>query len=220
MITVQNLKKVYMRGNREVTAIDNISLDIPEGDFVSIVGPSGSGKSSLLLMLGGMLSPTDGKVFIQKKSLYDLSLSARTAFRQKIIGFAFQTFHLIPYLSALQNVQVPLLLSGFSNREQQAKAQSLLERVGLKDRMDHTPSELSIGQQQRIALARMLANDPSLILADEPTGNLDPKMAEQMIQFLLELNHEKRTIVLVTHDQNIANSSKRIIKLSPGGMII
>lgn len=217
MISAKGLKKVYKRGQREIVAVDDISLEIPEGDFISIVGPSGSGKSSLLLMLGGMLSPSQGKVIIGEDSLYELDENVRAALRQKKIGFVFQTFNLIPYLSALQNVQVPLLLSGCTEKQQKEKAEALLERVGLKNRMDHKPFELSVGQQQRVALARMLANDPSIILADELTGNLDPEMTQQVMDFLLELNQEKRTIVLVTHDRHVAQHAKRTLTLAQGG---
>lgn len=219
MIKVASVSKKYKRDNKEVTAIDQISLDIMKGDFVSIIGPSGSGKSSLLLMLGGMLSPTEGSILIDQESLYDLTANDRAALRQKKMGFVFQTFNLIPYLSAIQNVQLPLLLAGIDEKKQQAKAQELLERVGLSERMDHKPSELSVGQQQRIALARMLANDPSIIFADEPTGNLDPEMSRQVINFFLELNQEGRTIIMVTHDMKVAKQAKRIITISTGGKV-
>lgn len=219
MLAVKNVSKVYKKGDQEVKAIDEISLEIPAGDFVSLIGPSGSGKSSLLLMLGGMLTPSAGSIFIEGESLYDLNPSQRAALRQKKMGFVFQTFNLIPYLSALQNVQVPLLLSGADEKMQQERAEMLLQRVGLSDRMHHTPSELSVGQQQRIALARMLANDPSIILADEPTGNLDPEMSRQVINFLIELNEEGRTIVLVTHDMKVAAQAKRTLTISKGGTL-
>lgn len=220
MLKVKNVSKTYKKKDAEVRAIDNISLEIPSGDFVSIIGPSGSGKSSLLLMLGGMLSPSSGQVFIDNESLYDLKPCEIANLRQKKIGFVFQTFNLIPYLSALQNVQVPLLLSGLDEKSQMQKATYLLNRVGLNDRMHHKPSELSVGQQQRVALARMLANDPSIILADEPTGNLDPEMSQTVINFLTDLNKEGRTIVLVTHDMKIANYAKRSVTISKGGMLV
>lgn len=219
MIKVKNISKIYKKNAEEVKAIDNVSLEISSGDFVSIIGPSGSGKSSLLLMLGGMLTPSFGKVFIDEESLYDLTPNARATLRQKKIGFVFQTFNLIPYLSSLQNIQVPLLLMGIDAKEQKERAEYLLKRVGLEDRMYHKPSELSIGQQQRIALARMLANDPSIILADEPTGNLDPEMSQTVIKFLTDLNQEGRTIVVVTHDMKIANQAKRKVMISKGGTL-
>lgn len=220
MLKVQNVSKIYKKGSQEVRAIDNISLMIPRGDFVSIIGPSGSGKSSLLLMLGGMLSPSLGQIFIDEDSLFDLNPNERARLRQKKMGFVFQTFNLIPYLSAIQNVQVPLFLSGIDEKQQKERAEVLLERVGLGDRMNHIPSELSVGQQQRIALARMLANDPSIILADEPTGNLDPEMSQHVINFLMELNQEGRTIVMVTHDMAVAKRAKRTITISKGGTLI
>jgi putative ABC transport system ATP-binding protein len=219
MLKVKNVSKIYKKNSEEVKAIDNVSLEISSGDFVSIIGPSGSGKSSLLLMLGGMLTPSLGKVFIEGQSLYDLTPDEIASFRQKKIGFVFQTFNLIPYLSSLQNVQVPLLLSGVGAKEQKERAEYLLKRVGLEDRMQHRPSELSVGQQQRIALARMLANDPSIILADEPTGNLDPEMSQTVIKFLEDLNREGRTIVMVTHDMKIANQAKRKVLISKGGTL-
>lgn len=219
MLKVKSVSKIYKKRDQEVKAIDNVTLEIPKGDFVSIIGPSGSGKSSLLLMLGGMLSPSLGKVFIDDESLYDLSPNEIAALRQKKMGFVFQTFNLIPYLSAIQNVQLPLLLGGLQAKDQVEKAKYLLERVGLDDRMDHKPSELSVGQQQRIALARMLANDPSIILADEPTGNLDPEMSQTVMKFLIELNKEGRTIVMVTHDMKVANQAKRSVMISKGGTV-
>lgn len=219
MLKVKNVSKIYQKGSQEVKAIDDVSLTISKGDFVSIIGPSGSGKSSLLLMLGGMLSPSLGKILIEEDSLYDLNPNERACLRQKKMGFVFQTFNLIPYLSAMQNVQVPLFLSGTDEKTQKERAQALLERVGLGDRMDHRPSELSIGQQQRIALARMLANDPAIILADEPTGNLDPEMSQHVINFLTELNQEGRTIILVTHDMTMANRATRTITISKGGTL-
>lgn len=220
MLKVKNVSKIYKKGSQEVRAVDDVSLAISKGDFVSIIGSSGSGKSSLLLMLGGMLSPSIGQIFIDDDSLYDLNPNERALLRQRKMGFVFQTFNLIPYLSAMQNVQVPLFLSGADEKAQKERAQNLLERVGLGDRMDHTPSELSVGQQQRIALARMLANDPAIILADEPTGNLDPEMSRHVIDFLTELNNEGRTIVMVTHDMNVAKRANRTLTISKGGTLI
>lgn len=174
---------------------------------------------TLLLLLGGMLSPSQGSVWIDAQSLYDLKPEERGALRQKKIGFVFQTFNLIPYLTALQNVQLPLLLAGDGEEMQLAKAHALLERVGLADRAEHKPAELSVGQQQRVALARMLANDPALILADEPTGNLDPEMSQQIIHFLTDLNRAGKTVVIVTHDMQVADAARRKLKLVPGGQL-
>lgn len=212
MLKVKNLSKIY----KTVKAVDDISIDIPRGDFISIIGQSGSGKSSLLLMLGGMLSPSTGSIWIDEKSLYDLSAAERATVRKKKMGFVFQTFNLIPYLTALQNVQVPLLLNGVDEKAQQHKAITLLERMGLANRLEHKPSELSIGQQQRVALARMLANDPEVILADEPTGNLDTETSSHILSFLNDLNKEDKTIVLVTHDMAVARQAKRTICISEG----
>lgn len=216
MLKVEGAKKQYKHRGQVVVAMDDMWLDIPPGDFVSVVGPSGSGKSTLLLTLGGMLSPTEGQVLLDGQSLYDLAPDQRAQVRRSKIGFVFQTFNLIPYLTALENVQVPLLLSGAAEIEQKAKATTLLQRLGLGDRMDHKPGELSVGQQQRVALARVLANDPKLVLADEPTGNLDPETSHQIMNFLGEINEEGRTVVIVTHDPRAAERTKRTLRLEAG----
>jgi putative ABC transport system ATP-binding protein len=216
MIALRSVTKKFQLRGRPVTALDNVSLEIAKGDFVAVTGPSGSGKSTFLHLLGGMLSPTAGKVHIENDSLYDLTADQRSALRKKKIGFVFQTFNLVPYLTALQNVQVPLVLAGHDEAEQQRRAETLLARVGLADRLDHKPRELSIGQQQRVALARMLANDPALILADEPTGNLDPVTADGILDFLVELHAEGRTIVMVTHDLRLARRARHVLRLLNG----
>lgn len=216
MISLHSVTKCFQHRGKPVTALANVTLEIARGDFVAIIGPSGSGKSTFLHLLGGMLSPTEGKVRIENDSLYDLPPEHRSALRKKKIGFVFQTFNLVPYLTALENVQVPLVLAGLAEAEQQRRAEALLGRVGLSDRLDHKPRELSVGQQQRVALARMLANDPALILADEPTGNLDPETAEGIMDFLGELNREGRTIVMVTHDLRLAGRAKRALRLANG----
>lgn len=218
MITLQSVSKQFQHRGKPVTALANVSLEIPKGDFVAITGPSGSGKSTFLHLLGGMLSPSEGKVRIENDSLYELTSEQRSALRKKKMGFVFQTFNLVPYLTALENVQVPLVLAGLAEEEQKSRAESLLGRVGLTDRLDHKPRELSVGQQQRVALARMLANNPSLILADEPTGNLDPETAESIMDFLHELNKEGRTIVMVTHDLRMAQRAKRALRLVNGNI--
>ena len=216
MLSIKAISKKYNHRSQSVTGLQEVTFDIPRGDFVSIVGPSGSGKSTLLLILGGMLLPTTGKVLFNGQSLYDLSPDQRAQIRKKEMGFVFQTFNLMPYLTALENVQIPLLLAGIEGDEQKRKAISLLERLGLSDRLNHVPSELSIGQQQRVALARMLANDPSVILADEPTWNLDPDTSEHVINFFEEINQEGRTIAMVTHDPNAARRAKRTFNLING----
>lgn len=218
MLSIEAVTKYYNHRSQSVTGLQEVTFNIPKGDFVSIVGPSGSGKSTLLLILGGMLLPTTGKVLFNGQSLYDLTPDQRSQIRKKEMGFVFQTFNLMPYLTALENVQIPLLLAGVDGDKQKRKAMSLLERFGLSDRLNHIPSELSIGQQQRVALARVLANDPTVILADEPTGNLDPDTSEHVINFFEEINQEGRTVVMVTHNPNAAQRAKRTIKLVNGAI--
>lgn len=218
MLRMESVSKDYAHRGKHVKALDNVTLAIPRGDFVSVVGPSGSGKSTLLLTFGGMLSPAAGRVVVDGQSVYELTLEDRALLRRKKVGFVFQTFNLVPYLTAMENVQIPLYLAGVDPGEQTKRAASLLERVGLGDRLDHKPSELSVGQQQRVALARMLANDPAVILADEPTGNLDPETGENILAFLEELNREGRTIVMVTHDLRAAGRARRILKLVDGSV--
>lgn len=219
MLKVQNVSKIYTKGSQEIKALNDLNLSVESGEFVAISGPSGSGKSSLLLTLGGMLSPTQGKVWIDGQSFYDTKHEQRANIRKEKIGFLFQSFYLIPYLSAIQNVQLPLLINGANEKEQYDRAINLLQRFGLSDRLDHKPSELSIGQQQRVALARTIANDPKIILADEPTGNLDESMSEIVISFLKEMSKEGKTVVLVTHDSNISKIANRNIMISDGKVI-
>ncbi len=216
MLEMRSVSKSYMHRGKCIKAMDDVTLEIQRGEFVSIVGPSGSGKSTFVLALGGMLSPSAGQVLIDGQSLYDLDPEERAAVRKRKIGFVFQTFNLVPYLSALENVQIPLFLAGANENDQQSKAAALLERVGLADRLDHKPSELSVGQQQRVALARMLANDPAIILADEPTGNLDPDTSHAIQDFLAEINQEGRTVVIVTHDPTAARRAGRMLRLVDG----
>ena len=219
MLKMETITKTYNHSSPSLTVLSDITVDVPDGDFVSIVGPSGSGKSTLLLMLGGMLSPSSGRVMLDGESLYDLEPDERAAIRRDKIGFVFQTFNLVPYLSAVENVQVPLFLGGMSEADQRARAASLLERLGLGDRLEHKPSQLSVGQQQRVALARVLANDPAVILADEPTGSLDPETSSQAMAFLEQVNQEGRTVVMVTHDPRVARRAKRTLRLD-GGRIL
>jgi len=219
MLKMEQVSKSYQHRRQTVRALDGATVAIAKGDFVSVVGPSGSGKSTLLLMLGGMLSPSSGRVLLAGQSLYDRSPDERARLRKAHIGFVFQTFNLVPYLTAMENVQVPLYLAGVDEPAQRERATALLERVGLGDRLDHKPAEMSVGQQQRVALARTLANDPAVILADEPTGNLDPETSREVIGFFQEFNQEGRTIVMVTHDPNAAERAKRTLKLSDGKIL-
>lgn len=206
----------YRLNNQSVKALDDVTLAMKSGEFLAVVGPSGSGKSTLLQALGGMLSPISGEVFIDGTSLYDLPCDKRAEFRRLRLGFVFQTFNLIGYLTAQQNVQVPMMLNGDSTDYQLKRSEDLLEKVGLADRMLHKPAELSSGQQQRVALARTLANDPHIIFADEPTGALDPETGLQVMSFLNDLNQEGRTIVMVTHDPKAAAMASRCIRLVNG----
>ena len=216
MYQLEQVTKTYNRRGQTVTALADSTLSLAEGEFVALVGPSGSGKTTLLSMLGGMLAPTSGRILLDGNSLYDLSVQDRTRLRLDRIGFVFQSFNLIPWLSAVENVQVPLSLAGKSATEQRQRATELLDRVGLSDRLEHRPSELSQGQQQRVALARTLANAPKIILADEPTGNLDPASREIAMDYLSGFHAEGRTIVMVTHDEFAAGYAKRTLRLVDG----
>ena len=215
MMRVENINKVFSGRHKNVQALKNISLEIKDGEFLSITGPSGSGKSTLLLTLGGMISPTSGKVFWENDPIYDWKLDKRADWRGQTIGFVFQTFNLLPYLDVYDNVGISLDLSATNGRNGKDVLR-ILERMGLSDRLEHIPSELSVGQQQRVALARALIKDPQLILADEPTGNLDPVTASEIINILKEVNREGKTIVLVTHDPDLAKLADRTIKIVEG----
>jgi putative ABC transport system ATP-binding protein len=216
VIKAENITKRYQRRDGQVLALDGVSLEVAEGEFVSIMGPSGCGKSTLLLTLGCLIRPSEGKVWLDGRSVYGLSHAEAAALRLKTIGFVFQTFNLVPYLTALENVQLPLYLSGLTPARQRVRAEQLLYQVGLGDRLSHKPSELSVGQQQRVALARTLANEPRLILADEPTGNLDPALAEEMLDHLEGLHQEGVTVVMVTHDPRLAARAQRQLRLVEG----
>ncbi len=219
MFHLQGITKIYRKRRQEVTAFRADQLDIAAGEYVAVVGPSGSGKTTLLSLLGGMLSPDSGQVLFDGQSLYELSLIERTRLRREQIGFVFQTFNLIPYLTALENVQVPLYLGGIAVSEQRDRAAALLEQVGLGNRLDHKPGELSTGQQQRVALARTLANNPRLILADEPTGNLDPESREAILSLFDGFVGDGRTIVMVTHDPAAAARATRKVLLRDGVLV-
>jgi putative ABC transport system ATP-binding protein len=219
MLDVQNVTKVYGRGPRAISALDDVSLHVDRGEFVAIVGPSGSGKTSLLLTMGGLLSPSSGHVLIDGGSFYGVPGPARTAMRLKYCGFMFQTFHLIPYLTAVENVQLPLITTGISGRQQHEMATACLQRVGLEDRLGQLASKLSVGEMQRVALARALINRPALILADEPTANLDEDTAATVIEFLQTFRNEGVAIVLVTHDNELGAAADRVIRLKRGKVV-
>ncbi|MDD5528617.1 MAG: ABC transporter ATP-binding protein [bacterium] len=217
MIKIENLNKKYRLRGKDVFALRDVNFKVEDKEFVIIVGPSGSGKSTLLLTLGGLIHPTSGKVFIGNKSVYGLSIKERAEIRKTDLGFLFQTFSLIPYLTALENVQISLYVAGKKSVEQKKIATQLLEKVGLGDRLDHKPFELSVGQQQRVAMARALANSPSILLADEPTGSLDPSLSEDMLNWLGTLHKEGLTIVMVTHNHDtIKRYATRSLNLVEG----
>jgi len=219
MLDVQQVTKVYGRGTRAITALDDVSLHVNRGEFVAIVGPSGSGKTSLLLTLGGLLSPSSGKVLIDGASFYDVGGPARTALRLKYCGFMFQTFHLIPYLTAIENVQLPLITTGINSRSQRELAEKCLKTVGLEERLGQPAAKLSVGEMQRVALARALVNHPALILADEPTANLDEETATKVVDFLQTFRNEGVAIILVTHDTELGDAADRVIRLKRGKVV-
>lgn len=218
MIKVENLSKKYKLKGKDIFALREVDFTVEDGEFVIIVGPSGSGKSTLLLTLGGLIHPSSGKVIFNGKSIYDLSVEKRAEIRKTHLGFIFQTFNLIPYLTILENVQVPLYLAGVSPAEQKSIATQLLTKVGLGNRLEHKPSESSVGQQQRVALARALANNPSVLLADEPTGSLDPALAEELLHWLVTLQKEGHTIIMVTHNRDSVRYATRSLSLIEGSV--
>ncbi|WMW23464.1 ABC transporter ATP-binding protein [Methanolobus mangrovi] len=201
----------------EVHALDNIDLDIKKGEFLSIIGPSGSGKSTLLHMIGILDTPTSGNISIDGKVITDMSEKERSKVRNEVLGFIFQYHHLMPDFNALENVMMPLLIGGMKNKDAKRQASSLLEEVGLGDRMDHRPNQLSGGQAQRVAIARALANNPGIVIGDEPTGNLDTKASDMIYDLLRKLNRDRgQTFILVTHDEEMARKTDRIIRIVDG----
>lgn len=217
LIELKDIKKIYSLGEVDVSALAGVSLDIEKGEYVSLVGPSGSGKSTLMNTLGCLDRPTDGSYLLAGEEVVTMSADARARLRNDRIGFVFQNFNLLNRTSALENVELPLLYSKrVSVRQRHQRAAELLDLVGLADRMDHHPGQLSGGQQQRVAIARALINDPSIIMADEPTGNLDTRTSEEIINLFRKLNSENITIILVTHDNDVAQNANRTITLRDG----
>ena len=221
LLETREVSKIYQMGTTEVTALDRVSVGVDEGEFVAIQGTSGSGKSTLLNMLGGLDRPTTGEVMFDNKSLTPFSKKEMARFRRRSVGMIFQTFNLIPTMSAAENVRLALAFGGMRGRERDDRAKELLNRVGLGDRLTHRPSELSGGEQQRVAIARALANRPRVLLADEPTGNLDSTRAEELLELLRQMvASDHLTIVMVTHDRDLAaRFANRIVMMKDGRII-
>jgi putative ABC transport system ATP-binding protein len=220
LIRVTDLHRDFVMGDQVVHALDGIDVEVDAGEFVGIMGPSGSGKSTLLYLLGGLDRPTAGNIQVRGHDISKLDENALAAYRRREVGFIFQSFHLIPTMTALQNVEFPMIFAQVPVAEREARAAELLARVGLADRMDHKPTELSGGQQQRVAVARALVNDPAIILADEPTGNLDSKTGAEIMELLSRLNRDEgRTIIVVSHDPRVTDFTTATMNLLDGRMV-
>jgi len=219
ILSLENVYKIYQMDDISVKALDGVSLTIKEGEFVSVIGASGSGKSTLMHIIGCLDVPTSGKVTLEHHEVSKLTERELAQIRNKKIGFVFQQFNLLARTSALENVSLPLIYNGTTEPKIQEKAKEALKRVDLGDRLYHHPNQLSGGQQQRVAIARALVTDPAIILADEPTGNLDSKSGVEIMEIFKKLHKQGRTIVVVTHDQNIASQAQRIIKLRDGKIV-
>jgi len=217
MLELKELTKIYEIGDNQVYSLDSVNLRVEKGEFLAVMGPSGSGKSTLLYTVGGLLTPTKGEVTLRDTAIYQLGTRERAKFRRENIGFIFQTFELLPYLTALENVMLPLHLAGLSSDEQEEVATKALSKVGLAKRVSHKPTELSGGEQQRVAVARGIVNNPGILLADEPTGNLDQKTGNEIMRLLCDL-HEKDglTTILVTHDPAKAKLATRVVEMIDG----
>ncbi|MFB9228816.1 MULTISPECIES: ABC transporter ATP-binding protein [Vibrio] len=219
LVELSNIGKHYSNGDTEIRALDGVDLSIEKGEFLSILGPSGSGKSTLMNMLGCLDKPTEGEYQLDGKNVAALSANALAGIRNQKIGFVFQSFNLLEYASALDNVALPLVYSGIKAKERRKRAAVLLEQVGLGDRLDHKPNQLSGGQKQRVAIARALVNDPQIILADEPTGALDSKSGAEIEALFNQLHAEGRTLIIVTHDNSLAERTKRIVTIKDGKVL-
>lgn len=219
IINISDLGKVYKNGKISVSALRHVDLSIDKGEFISIMGPSGSGKSTLMNIIGCLDRSTSGRYQLDGVDISKLDAKALAKIRNLKIGFVFQSFNLLPRMSALRNVELPMIYAGVSAKERKKRAIEALERVALKDRMNHKPNEMSGGQKQRVAIARALVNKPAIILADEPTGNLDSYSSEEVMAVFQDLNREGVTIILVTHEQDIAQHTKRFVKFRDGLMV-
>ncbi len=216
VIRVRDLTKVYQMGSQEVRALDGISLDVQRGEYIAIMGPSGSGKSTFMNMLGCLDTPTSGEYVLNGSDVSVMTDDELAEIRNREIGFIFQTFNLLPRVDCLQNAELPLIYAGISRRERREMAAEALRRVGLGDRLDHKPNELSGGQRQRVATARALVNNPSLLLADEPTGNLDTETGDEIMMLFESLFRQGNTLLVVTHEEDIAHHARRILRLRDG----
>lgn len=220
LLELNNISKIYQMNQHQVFALKNVSLKIKKGEFVAIVGPSGSGKSTLMHIMGCLDTPTEGEVIFEEKDVSRLGEKELAHIRNQKVGFVFQTFNLLPRTTALDNVALPLVYSGLNDpKTEKVRARKILKMVGLEDRISHFPSQLSGGQQQKVAIARALSNKPSIVLADEPTGNIDSQSGEELMRLLQKLNRQGHTIVVVTHDNQVAKFAKRIIKMKDGKII-
>jgi putative ABC transport system ATP-binding protein len=216
MISMRGIRKVYTMGRMDVEALRGVDLEIGANEYVAVVGPSGSGKSTLMNIVGCLDTPTSGEYLLSGEAVGNLDRNRLAEIRNKRVGFVFQNFNLLPYASARENVELPLLFGGVGTRERKERAEAMLRRVGLEDRMEHKPTELSGGQMQRVAIARALVNDPAIILADEPTGNLDSASGQAIVSLFRELHAAGQTIVLITHDSSVARLASRVVRIQDG----
>ncbi len=216
LVELEGITKIYQQADRKIEVLKGISLEMDSGEFIALQGPSGSGKSTLMHILGLLDRPSGGRYLLRQQDVSDLSDNALSTIRNRTVGFIFQTFYLIPYVSAVENVMLPGLYSRTAARELRHRAEQILNQLGLGDRMHFRPSQLSGGQQQRVAMARALVNDPQLLLADEPTGQLDSQTSGEIMRLIAEIHEQGRTVVLVTHDDDVAGYARRRIRLSDG----
>jgi len=218
ILSMNNIVKIYQMGDEEQIILKGINLKVDKGEFISILGPSGSGKSTMMNIIGCLDTPTSGEYILSKRKIAELDEAELAHIRSKEIGFIFQSFQLLPRLTAIQNVELSLIYAGVKPLDRRKRAQQMLERVGLEEKMYHYPNQLSGGQQQRVAIARALATDPTILLADEPTGALDQKTGHQVMNLFRELHEEGRTIIMITHDINIAKHASRIVNILDGNL--
>lgn len=219
ILLMKNIKKSYYLGGEEQIILKGINLSIRRGEFISILGPSGSGKSTMMNIIGCLDTPTDGEYQLSQRHIKNLTEDELAEIRSKEIGFIFQSFQLLPRLTAVQNVELPMIYSGVTPAERRKRATSMLEKVGLGERINHYPNQLSGGQQQRVAIARALSTNPTILLADEPTGALDQKTGHQVMELFKELHAEGRTIIMITHDEKIARQASRIVRILDGDIV-